>query len=72
MMWLSCKHIVLLHMYSATILQRMNDTESEKTILSCIEKQALVQVIIREFAKHLTKYDSVASVSSINFTWLNL
>ena len=59
-------------MYSATTLQRMNDTESEKRILCCIEKQALVQVIIREFAQHLTEYDSVASVSFINCTRMNL
>ena len=61
-------------MYSETILQIINDTGSDKMILCCIEKQALVQVIIREFAKHLDKYDSVASVSlrliahaSVNF-----
>ena len=34
-------------------------------VLCCIEKQALVQVIIREFAKHLVPdyYIFVASVS---------
>ena len=64
--------IALLCMASTIILQRMNDTESENRILCCIEKQALVQVIIREFAQHLTEYDSVASVSLINCTKLNL
>ena len=40
------------------------DERSEK-ILHCIEKQALVQTIIKEFAKHLDpeKYIFVTSVS---------
>ena len=39
--------------------------EMIQKILCCIEKQALVQVIIRELAKHLVpdKYIFVASVS---------
>ena len=39
--------------------------ERSKKILHCIEKQALVQIIIKEFAKHLVpeKYIFVTSVS---------
>ena len=44
---------------------QMNETDPSGNILSCIEKQALVQVVIREFAKHLVpdNYMLVACVS---------
>lgn len=43
----------------------MNETDPSGNILSCIEKQALVQVVIREFAKDLVpdNYMLVACVS---------
>jgi len=48
------------------VYESESDERSEK-ILLCIEKQALVQTIIREFAKHLVpeKYISITSVSAL-------
>ena len=47
------------------VFPQINETDPSENILSCIEKQALVQVIIREFAKHLVpdNYILVACVS---------
>ena len=45
---------------------QLHQTGSDEKILQCIEKQALVQIILRELAKHFMQenYKAIACVSA--------